>query len=108
MRFVSGALSFLAAAALSLPYATPALCTALRPDPEAAHETCEPTSGSSIVAGWPDASCDLGECATALTAPPESDFPTLAILPSHDVAEPEPVATVLGDPLAPPTPPPQL
>ena len=109
MRLASPVTAFLASAALWLPYAVPALCTTFVPEPDAAHEACgDRPPGSSLVPPTAGTTCDLGGCPTAPTAPPKADLPVLPILPSVDVQQPEPLATVLGEALAPPTPPPQL
>lgn len=98
-----------ASAALWLPYAAPVLCTALAPRPDAAHEACgDRPAGSSLVPVTAGTTCDLGGCPTAPTAPPTGDLPELPVFPAVDVEQPEPLATLLGEALAPPTPPPQL
>lgn len=109
MRFASGAVSFVAVCAVWLPYAAPAVCSALRSDPGHAHETCDaPGTGSSRVTAPSGPVCDLGTCATVATAPPEGTAPSVAILPLDDCQKPEVVATPHGESSAPPTPPPQL
>lgn len=109
MRVASPVTAFLASAALWLPYAMPALCTTLVPKSDAAHELCgERLSGSSLVPATTGTMCDLGGCPTALTAPPEGNLPELPVFPAVDVRQPEPLATVHGEALAPLTPPPQL
>ncbi len=109
MRLASRLVSFAAAAALWLPYAAPILCTVMLPGPAAAHETChEPVSRPSLAPETAGTSCAIGECATALAAPVAGDWPVLAVLSSTDLPQPEPLGTIPGERLAPPTPPPQL
>lgn len=107
MRFGSRILGVLAVLALGLPYATPALCDASASSPTAADGGCGNEHGDPSVTGAPSpTSCDLGDCPTAVTAPPGGDLPVLPAQPSVDMAEHELASLLLGESRAPLTPPP--
>lgn len=109
MHIASRMTGIVAAAALWLPYATPALCTTLAPQQVSDHQACEQESAQASVGPPSDGgTCDLDRCPTAPTAPPETHLPDLVVFPAFALDQPGPAETLVGQALAPPTPPPLL
>ena len=97
-----------AIAVLWLPYVAPALCTVLLPRPVMAHETCqEPEPRPSLTVIQSHASCVLGQCANAPTAPPAETVPVLTEFSWRQLPQPEIVTGLPSASVAPPTHPPQ-
>lgn len=110
MRSGSRILAALALLAIGLPYSTPALCEAWASNVKAAHSGCgDGMKAAATLVSTPSASsCDIGNCPSALAAPPGGYVPMLAAQPLVEIAVPELPSLLLGKSREPLTPPPLL